>query len=507
MTVSTMIRSALLTPLLLAATFVSAHAADDTGNVDRGRYVATVAGCGACHDGGPGRRLAGGHVLHTPFGPLAAPNITPDEETGIGGWTLDDFRKALHQGVAKDGKLLYPAMPYLHYTKMRQEDVADLWAYLRSVPAVSNRVQVNRLRFPFDVRASLRVWRTLYFEPGRFQPDDDKSDAWNRGAYIVEALAHCGACHTPRDALGGPIASRHFQGARVEEWYAPDISGGPDSVIAGWGEARLRGFLAGDSPEGHVALGSMGLVVEDLEKVTDEDLNALVTYLQDQPPATQDTHDPSPAMRVTDATRARWKSLFDGACASCHGVDGEGQPGLAASLVGAGGVLAAEPVNVISVLLEGIAPQGDYGVMPSFRDELSDEQIAALANYVRISWGNDAPPNATAEMVRGLRGATATATGVTAAATCPSGPADRIDDSLRAEITSLADTGTPSADAVAAVVAAYRTANPRATTTEAVTDLGGTFCRAVAATGAPRATVIHKELAFMNAVLAQTHGN
>jgi mono/diheme cytochrome c family protein len=468
--------------------------------VERGRYLANVAGCGACHTAADGDLYAGGHVLKTPYGPIAVPNITPDDDTGIGTWSLEDFRNALHHGRNAEGQPLYPAMPYLHYTKMRDDDVEAIWAYVQSVPAVTNRVKVNRLRFPYDVRASLNVWRALYFQAGRFEPNPDKSEAWNRGAYIVDALAHCGACHTPRDALGGPIEGQALRGARIEEWYAPDISGGPGSVIADWSAERLRAFLSGDSAD-HVALGSMQLVVDDLAKVNADDLDALVTYLMDQP-STEAGAAPPPAVRVTAADRARWESLFDANCATCHGADGEGGPDLAASLVGAGGVLADRPTNIITVLLEGMRPRGDYGAMPSFRNQLSNQQIADLANYVRTAWSNEAPPNATAEMVAGLRNVTETKPGVMEAALCPNTPMDRVDQQTRAKIRAMvAAAKDPSADAVGDILADYRKRNPDSTTTQAVTDLGGVYCRAVAAAGEGRGTVARRELKFMNAVI------
>ncbi len=424
---------------LVAATLLCAAplSAAETGDVDAGHAVANAAGCSACHTGPSGEPFAGGTVLDSPFGKLAAPNITPDPETGIGGWTYDDFEGALRRGVNEDGMPLYPAMPYDHYTRMTDTDLDNLWAYIQTVKPVKNEVDVNRLPFPFNVRVSLFGWQALFFTEGRFEPDPSHSDEWNRGAYLVEALSHCGACHTPRDALGGSITSQRLQGGRIEEWYAPDISNGPNSVIADWDVARLEAFLIGNDGMNHVAVGAMSDVIGELQTVPESDVHAIAVYLKDQP-AADDTRGKPEEMTVTPALRESWASLYAGECTTCHGADGTGAPGVAASLVGSGAVLAREPVNVISVLLEGIAPRGDYGAMPSFRNSLSDAEIAGLANYVRTSWGNDAPANARPEMVAGLRNVTTATPGALEADTCPNVPAARIPDALREDITKAA---------------------------------------------------------------------
>lgn len=483
----------------LAALVVAAPAAADDAAVARGKLVATAAGCAVCHTAPGGAPYAGGLSIGTPFGPLVTPNITPDGTTGIGRWSADDLANALQNGLKPDGTPLYPAMPYTHFTRMTDGDVAALHAYLGTLEPVENRVEVNRLRFPFDIRDSLYVWRALYFTPGRFEPDPAKDAVWNRGAYLVEALSHCAMCHTPRDALGGPIESRAMQGGRVDEWYAPDISNGPDSVIADWSVERLERFLAGDSASNHVAVGSMRDVVGELAAIDRADVHAIAVYLKDQRP-----HEAAAPAKVAMSAEAKSRAgqLFADQCVSCHGTDGTGAPGVAASLVGSGGVLAAEPVNVVSVLLEGIGPNDRYGVMPSFRDALGDEAIAELANYVRTAWGNDASANATPEMVAGLRLATATAPDVATGAMCPNVPIARVDEAMRRRIADLAAAGTPDSAAVAALVAAYEAANPSATLTDRVVDLGGVFCDAVAETGAGRAAVTARELAFMDAVSA-----
>ncbi|MEO1191108.1 MAG: cytochrome c [Pseudomonadota bacterium] len=481
-------------------TGVTAPAAASDTAAERGAYTATIAGCTQCHTPAGGAAFSGGTVLDTPFGKLAVPNITQDKDTGIGDWTKADFEAALRQGLNKDGQPLYPAMPYLHYTEITDGDIDDLWAYMETIPAVSNAVEVNRLPFPFDVRASLYGWQALYFTEGRFTPHPDKSAAWNRGAYMIEALAHCGACHTPRDAMGGPLKDQAMQGAAIEEWYAPDISGGPNSVIKDWSMDRLVGFLSGDDGLNHVAVGSMALVVDDLSKIKREDVVAVATYLKDQP-SDADQEARAPQVAVSAAERESWTALFNDKCSSCHQTNGEGVPGLAASLVGSGAVLAQSPHNVISVLLEGIAPSEDFGVMPSFR-ELSNREIAQLANHVRISWGNDAPANANPMMVQGLRQVTETAPGVAEATSCPNVPAARLNDEIRAEIAKLAAAHTINPADVETLVGHYAALNPDVSMSTRVGDLSGTYCRDVAASGASKTTVVSRQVQFMNSVVA-----
>lgn len=472
----------------------------DDALIKSGAYVTNAAGCAACHNSPDGTPFAGGLVLKTPFGPMATPNITSDKQTGIGEWTFEDFQNALHKGINKDGDPLYPAMPYVHYTLMTDDDLKAIWAYIQTIAPVNNTVDVNQLAFPFDVRASLYVWRARYFTDERFQPDSSESDEWNRGAYIIKALAHCGACHTPRDALGGSITSRALQGAQVEEWYAPDISNGPRSVIRDWDVERLASFLSGESENNHVALGSMQRVVDDLGRMHPDDVKAVAVYLKNQPET--DTEPPAPRGVAADqATRERWADVYAANCVSCHGTNGEGLDGVAASLVGAGGVIAAEPDNIISVLLEGVAPRGDYGLMPSFRTVLSDEEIAGVANHVRTSWGNDAPANATPAMVVTLRNMTEAAPGTTAAATCPAVAADMSNEAIRKEVTGMAGMSSLDNEAMGRLAKAYKEAFPDATLTDTITNLGGLFCRDVLATGASKGTVVSRQLSFMNALV------
>ncbi|MEQ8306098.1 MAG: c-type cytochrome [Hoeflea sp.] len=475
-----------------------AMAATDDSNVERGHYLSIMAGCSACHTAPDGEPYAGGTVLNTPFGKLAAPNITPDPDTGIGSWSAADFEAALRQGKNRNGDPLYPAMPYMHYTKITDSDIDALWAYVKSLKLVKNEVEVNRLPFPFNVRSSLYVWQELYFEPGRFAPDPEKSDLWNRGAYLTAALGHCGSCHTPRDALGGPIVEQQFKGGPIEEWYAPDISNGKNSVIADWDKAELKDRLSGAGDQNHVLVGSMRDVGDDLSQISDKDLTALVTYLKDQP------HDNGGSTTTSHPAEARinpeTKKLYQTKCESCHGADGQGTPGIAASLVDAGAVVAEKPYNVISVLLEGIAPKGDYGVMPSF-SSISDTEIARLTNYVRSSWGNDAPATATPSMVHAMRQMAKPDPEAVDASVCVNVAKEKVDEKLRARLAELATrTEISSADAEP-LVARYDELNPDATRSERLQELAGVLCQEAVKAGAGKSVAILREIELLDAIV------
>ncbi|MEO1089714.1 MAG: cytochrome c [Pseudomonadota bacterium] len=478
----------------------SPAAADDEA-VDKGRYISIAADCVACHQAPDGTPYAGGHVLKTPFGDLAVPNITPDADTGIGSWTYDDFEGAVRRGVGHDGELLYPAMPYPHYTGMTDDDVAALWAYMQTVTPVTNAVDVNRLPFPFDVRDSLYVWRALYFEPARFKTDSSATKEVNRGAYLVEVLGHCGDCHTPRDALGAEIKAEALQGAAIEEWYAPDISNGPDSLIADWSVEQLAAFLGGaDQSARHPAFGEMLAVVGELAQLREDDVQAMAAFLKSRTPDEPSQHR-SPGHEASADELALGEEIFVASCTSCHQTDGEGDPGLAASLVGNGGVIAAQPFNVIAVVLEGMAPQGDYGVMPSFHEALTDSQIAAVTNYVRTAWTNEAPANATPAMVADLRQIIGPIDGTaTVAVTCPNPPADRMNDTTRTALTELAKSRQVTADDLRPIVAAYDESFPDLSTVDRVAALTGVYCVAAAADATANTQVLAKQVHFMNAV-------
>ncbi len=387
--------------LLAASDQAVAQASGANDAVARGAYLARAGDCVSCHTAAGGQPYAGGYKLDTPFGYLLAPNITPDMATGIGRWTADDFYRALHQGVNKHGQDMYPVMPFDFYTRVTREDSDAMFAYLRSLAPVNNAVVVNHLRFPFNQRWSMAVWRELYFNEGSYKNDPAKSAAWNRGAYLVEGLGHCSACHSPRNALGGIEKDKAYTGASVDGWFALNLSSELHTGLGQWSISDIATYLKTGAVAGKTtALGPMALVVKNsTSTMSDADLNAMATYLKDIP-ANSTLRQGKPA---PDPTRAAGAALYLDHCAGCHQAGGRGLPGVFPPLAGNGVVLASDPADILKVVLNGVPPQGKYIPMPAFASQLSDQQIADLSNYVRSNWGNSAAPNTSAAMVSKLR--------------------------------------------------------------------------------------------------------
>lgn len=347
--------------------------------------------------------MAGGARLDTPFGYMLAPNITPDMDTGIGRWSRDDFYRALHDGVNKQGKDMYPTMPYDFYTKVTRDDIDAIYAYLRTVKPVANRIDINHLSFPFDQRWTMGVWRELYFNEGAYRPDPQKSATWNRGGYLVEGLGHCSDCHSPRNLMGGIEKSKDFNGAVIDGWFALDLTSDIVTGLGSWSAADIAGYLKTGSYKGKTTvLGPMAEVVNNsLKYLTDADRLAMAEYLKSIPPeSTLRTGHKRP-----DATRVRGAQLYTENCSGCHQAGGRGLPGVFPPLAGNGVVLASDPANIVKVVDAGIASRNGYIAMPSFAMLLTDQQLSDIANYVRSSWGNNASANVTSNMVATMRAA------------------------------------------------------------------------------------------------------
>ena len=452
--------------------------------IDAGRYVATAAGCQACHSRPGGVAFAGGAALPTPFGQLYAPNITPDVEHGIGTWSEADVTRALRDGVGKGGKWLYPAMPYDHYTKISDDDIHALWAYLRSVPAAAQPSTENAMSFPFNQRAGLAVWQRAFFTAGRYAPVAGKSPAWNRGAYLVEALGHCGACHTPRNLAMASDANRQLTGARIDGWYAPDISAGPGSTLARRSANDIAAFLKTGQSRGNASVfGPMDEVVHDsLAKLTDADRLAIATYLKDPPaPVNAPKATPTP---VPAATLTAGAAVYAEHCAACHQRDGRGMRAAVPALAGNAAVTAREADNVVSAVLGGFDQHGTWGAMPALAGALDDMQIAAVANYVRHAWGNHGEHAATPRQVAQLRPlAEAPTNGERAALACPILPDEVLQPALKAGSAALERAANAPAR-MQKLVRDYRAARPGAPVAQVVEALGTAYCRTVAADGA-----------------------
>jgi mono/diheme cytochrome c family protein len=367
----------------------------------RGAYLAAAGDCVSCHTADAGKPFAGGYRINTPFGDLLAPNITPAPDTGIGRWSVEDFYRALHQGVNRHGQDMYPAMPYTFYTRVTRADSDAIFAYLQTVPAVRNAVEVNHLNFPFNQRWTMAGWRELFFTEGTFAPDARKSASWNRGAYLVEGLGHCSACHSPRDVLGGIEQKHQYTGADIDGWFAPNLSSNLHVGLGSWTAQEIATYLkTGARPGTTTAFGPMAEVVHNsTSQLTDADLAAMGEYLKSLPPES-----PLRAARaVPQQSQVRGASLYMDHCSACHQAKGRGMTGIFPPLAGNGAVIARDPGNVLQAILKGIPMRNGYVAMPSFASQLNDQQVADLANYVRTSWGNTAVANATAADAAKLR--------------------------------------------------------------------------------------------------------
>jgi mono/diheme cytochrome c family protein len=383
----------------------------DAAQVERGRYIALLGDCAGCHTAEGGAALAGGKGIVTRFGTIYASNITPERQTGIGTWTADDFWRLMHQGVRKDGSLTYPAMPYPWYTKMTRADSDALKAYLDTFEPVSNRPPDNDLLPPMEIRESVAAWNALFFKPSVFAADAARSAAWNRGAYIVEGLGHCGACHTPTNILSAPERHRALKGNAVQNWWAPALTQDGTYGVAGWDAADIARYLKTGRNDYSVASGPMAEVVENsTQYLTDADLEAVAAYLRDVPGGVRKGDRVNVARADAGQLRAG-EALFRDNCAGCHAMDGSGVPGLVSSLQRNGVVNAPEPVGVLRIILAGA--QGNVTKraptrpgMPAFAWKFDDREVAAVATYVRQSLRNNARA-VTVDQVADLRRALA----------------------------------------------------------------------------------------------------
>jgi mono/diheme cytochrome c family protein len=371
----------------------------------RGEYLTKAADCIACHTvPGTGRPFAGGVAFKLPVGTIYSTNITPDPDTGIGGWSDVQFVRALHDGIGRHGEHLYPAFPYTSYTQMSTADVLAIKAYLFSLPAVREANRANDLRFPFNQRWALGFWNAAFFTGRRFVADASKPAAWNVGAYLATALGHCGECHTPRNFAFALQHGKDLAGAELQGWRAYNITSDPKYGIGAWSDADLAGYLKTGLAVGHASAGGpMGeAVAHSLQYLDAADVSALVVYLRSVAahpggqPVEVDSQ-PAAALAATDSapaaggalTQSQGLRLFEGACASCHQWNGRGQESPYAGLLGTRGVNDVNGANVTRAILEGgnqhIA--GNDVFMPAFGGAYSNTEVAALANYVIAQFG------------------------------------------------------------------------------------------------------------------------
>jgi mono/diheme cytochrome c family protein len=388
----------------------------ETDPIARGKYLSEAADCEACHTVEGGQRFAGGRPFQTDFGTLYSPNITPDPQTGIGSWTDADFLKAMHEGVNKAGEHLYPAFPYAAYTYLTDEDVLAIKAYLFSQPAVNYTAPEHTLRAPYDNRSLMAIWAKLYNPNERFEPVKERSPSWNRGAYLVEALGHCGDCHTPRSPLQALNNRKKFSGGIAEGWRAYNLTSDKDSGIGTWSQEELEGYLkTGHSQNRGSAFGPMAEAVHlSFQKLTPSDVTAIVEYVRTVPPVSSSD---LPAMKLEKApdhpgahqvaeSNPRGHAIFASMCAGCHSWTGVNDYVPHSTLTGSRSVNDPSATNVALAVIRGAStlPQagGAIAVMPAFGDTYSDDEIADIANYVTARFGS-APSSITGEDVGKLR--------------------------------------------------------------------------------------------------------
>jgi mono/diheme cytochrome c family protein len=372
--------------------------------VARGQYLATAGDCAACHTVPGGKPFAGGLNIETPFGTLVSANITPDRHAGIGAWSDEEFVRSMQMGIAPGGQHLYPAMPYPFFTHVSRADLLAIRAYLATLEAASDAIVTNRLPLPFSIRSSMIVWNGLNFSPGEFRADPGRSAEWNRGAYLVNGLGHCGACHTPKNLLGGDKSSRPLAGGVLQGDYATPLNNDVRTGLGAWRIEDIVSYLKTGWGGGQAASGTMALVVADsTSQLADGDLRAMAVYLKD-------VVAPASAAAPLDKDSAEMragKALYGANCSACHTASGEGVAGLAPTLAHSAIVQAAATDTLLDVVLNGAqavatdaAPTAP--AMPAFGWQLSDEQIAQVLTYIRNDWGNAASAVAASD-VAGLR--------------------------------------------------------------------------------------------------------
>lgn len=392
-------RAWIVLSLLLSAGTAFAESA-----AEQGKYLSRVGNCAGCHTAPGGAEFAGGRAIESEYGTFYAPNISPDPATGIGDWSADDFWGALHQGERPDGSGLYPACPYPSYTKVRREDVDAIFAYLQSLPAHRNETREHRLDFPFSMRLLIPVWQALFFEPGTFEAKERHGAAWNRGAYLVNGLGHCNACHTDRNAFGAIRADASAPGQRIRGWYAPSLHANDEAGLQEWSiedaAALLRAGKSGDAS----MMGPMADVVFDsLQYLSVADAQAMATYLRSLPerPVESSMHPIRLSERSVTTAMETGKPIYDERCSDCHGDAGEGSVA-APALAGNRTVTASNPTNLAKIIRHGGFPPSTHDNprpfgMPPFQD-LTDRESAALITYIRASWGNEAMPVSAANL-------------------------------------------------------------------------------------------------------------
>jgi mono/diheme cytochrome c family protein len=362
-------------------------------DVARGKALVEAGDCASCHTADPNRPFAGGKRIDTPFGGIYAPNLTPDRETGLGAWSDDDFYRALRFGVARDGSRYYPAFPYPYFSKLTRQDIFAVRAYLATLTPVNNPPRAPELRFPFNYRFVMRGWNWLFFKPGILMPDQARSAEWNRGRYLVEGVAHCGACHTTKNMFGADRRGQTFGGGLVQGRFAPRLDAAARSGLKSWSVEDITEYLqSGRNAKSHAGQLMSEVVVNSTSKMSDADVRAIAVYLKALPPGAPEPKvaPPSPAQM------AAGQKLYKGACIACHEEDGSGAPRIYPPLPGNAKLQSTDASSTLRIILDGAetvtTPRApNKGSMPAYAMKMTDQEIADVTNYIRNAWGNAAP--------------------------------------------------------------------------------------------------------------------
>jgi mono/diheme cytochrome c family protein len=393
--------------ILLCAAFAAREglAQSSAEDIARGKALTEAGDCASCHTADPAKPFAGGKRIDTPFGGIYSPNLTPDRDTGLGGWSDGEFYRALHFGVARDGSRYYPAFPYPNFTKMTRQDVLAIRAYLAALAPVKNTPPPPELRWPFGYRVLMRGWNWLFFKPGVMMPDQHRSAEWNRGRYLVEGPGHCGACHTPKNILGADKRDQKFGGGEIGGMFAPRLDGAARSGLKSWSVDDIAEYLqSGRNGRSHAGELMSEVVVNSTSRMSEEDVRAIAVYLKSLPAGA-----PEPVVTPPQQTQmADGEKLYKGACIACHEADGSGAPRIYPPLPGNANLQSADPSSTLRIILDGAetvttprAPNG--GSMPAYAAKMSDQQIADVTTFIRNSWGNAAPAVSAAEVAKARR--------------------------------------------------------------------------------------------------------
>lgn len=384
--------------LLSMMTSVQTLADSGDDQARRGEYLARAGNCMGCHTTRGGQPYAGGRKLDTPFGQFVTPNITSDNETGIGRWNEEDFWQALHHGKSRDGRYLYPAFPYTEYTKVTRQDADAIFAYLRSLPAVAQSNLSHTIRSPYDNQSLLYLWRTWYFKEGVYQPDKSKSDEWNRGNYLVQGLGHCNACHTSRNVWGASQDDKLTGGEIMGTyWYAPSLVSPAEAGVGEWSIDDIVELLSTGINSHAVTSGPMATIVrQSLQHLSEQDIRSIAVYLQSLGEKPNSDKAPKKVRKMPERVRqylVLGEEVYEKHCQDCHGKSGQGVPKMYPPLAGNRSVTMSSPLNTIRSVLYGGYPPATTGNprpygMPPFQHLIQDSEIASVVSYIRNAWGN-----------------------------------------------------------------------------------------------------------------------